>query len=748
MAEYLSEEELFTQPKDTGYLAETDLFTPVGGIRPEKQNKGIAGDLGTSLKRGVETIPGMITGLADLPFALALGKRPVGAAADFAGEVTGFRPSRWAEEANKEYSPGYQQAQQDLNAVWEDPNTSGLDVAKEYLKNPAYIANQVVESLPSMAVGGVAAKGVMGAGKLATIALPAAEEAVAAQGIRQGAGYLERKLAERAVSKLTPMASPEAIAAAQTGARETAVAISGGVGEGLVQAGQSLNQAKGEDQRKNAIAALGSGVIDAVIGAGAGKIAQKLGLETAETAMVKAFDGSIKEELTGIAKLGRAGRIAGGGASEGILQELPQSAQEAVWQNYADGKPLWEGVPRQAIEGALAGFAMGAGANVVGGKVSPPTDPQVDATTAKVQETIINNLTPDGVTPTITPEGKVVLEDKVAGTKTEATAEDLAKAFALNEPVKGAKVTQVEQTPEVLQARVDELSAKPNRTVEETKELDIKGAQLDEIYAQELDNETKQTTTPITEGAGMGAVRPQQVGDVAVLPAERRGNSSNGREVPGSVPSSDGVDQRTPQLRGVDANQTQGQMPGVEAPATDLGAGLPFGGAASAVGAGSQEAANVAAPGEVTQPVPPAVDGLYSDPGSPEYQEVQNVAEDVAKGTTYRGSTDYQGGPVHQFVTEDGKNFSVQGEPTKQAVKESYDRMVANWARYKPDGSLYSVSEEKKKNPYTPEQLAKVKIPDFNLYGENAFKDINAEQALKIIDEDQALYEKIRECVG
>ncbi|WP_180288414.1 LPD38 domain-containing protein [Delftia sp. 60] len=53
--------------------------------------------------------------------------------------------------------------------------------------------------------------------------------------------------------------------------------------------------------------------------------------------------------------------------SEAVLQELPQSAQEQMWQNYAEGKPLMEGVARAGTEGAIAGGVMGAGANVSGG---------------------------------------------------------------------------------------------------------------------------------------------------------------------------------------------------------------------------------------------------------------------------------------------------------------------------------------------------------------------------------------------
>ncbi|MDR2333743.1 MAG: hypothetical protein LBE61_09690 [Burkholderiaceae bacterium] len=47
---------------------------------------GTASDLAKSLKVGVQRLPGMATGLADLPFALANGSRPITKAAEAVGE--------------------------------------------------------------------------------------------------------------------------------------------------------------------------------------------------------------------------------------------------------------------------------------------------------------------------------------------------------------------------------------------------------------------------------------------------------------------------------------------------------------------------------------------------------------------------------------------------------------------------------------------------------------------------------------
>ena len=130
----------------------------------KKQNKGIAGDLATDIKRGVEQLPGIATGLADIPVAAVTGKPLVGQAADALGGITGFAPSKWAKEAEAEYSPGRQAAKQNVDQAWEQNKTPFADaaggdfngigqIAKSYIQNPQHLVGSVVESLPSMVVG-------------------------------------------------------------------------------------------------------------------------------------------------------------------------------------------------------------------------------------------------------------------------------------------------------------------------------------------------------------------------------------------------------------------------------------------------------------------------------------------------------------------------------------------------------------------------------------------------------------------
>ena len=300
---------------------------------------GTVSDLGKSLKAGVQRLPGMATGLADLPFALAAGARPFTKAADALGEATGFQPGKWADET--QFSQGYEDSKKAVDAAWKDGKAS--DIAGAYLSNPGYTANQVVESLPSMFAGGFGAKALVGVGRVAGVGADAAA-GTAAKAATPG-------LVARAVGE------------------KWAAPVAGGIGEGAVTAGQQMANYQGDDQQKGAVAALGAGVGTGLIGGVTGRLANKMGFDTAETALANLGSGA---RANAPASLKR--RVLGGMVSEGVLQELPQSAQEQMWQNFADGKPLMEGVARAGTEGALAGMVMGAGANLRGPGAQPTND--------------------------------------------------------------------------------------------------------------------------------------------------------------------------------------------------------------------------------------------------------------------------------------------------------------------------------------------------------------------------------------
>ncbi|MGB4062536.1 MAG: PLxRFG domain-containing protein [Azonexus sp.] len=286
------------------------------------------GDLLKGLKRGVQQVPGSMTGLVDIPGALLLGDRYADKAADIMGDMTGFKPGKWAKET--ELSPGAQAAQQELDAAWKKSGADRLGTAlltnhadlpaawdqanlteagKAIIQNPGASLMNVVESVPSMLVGGAIGKGLNVAAKMAPV-------------------------------------------------------LAGAAGEGLVTAGQQMDQTDPTvDPRMAAATSLATGAGTAMIAGVGGKVAQKLGLEDIQTAMAGG-----RAEAAG---RGAAARIGGGAASE-AGQEALQSGQEQAWQNFAEDKPLGQGVIRGAVEGAIAGAVMGGGANLLPSRPPQP----------------------------------------------------------------------------------------------------------------------------------------------------------------------------------------------------------------------------------------------------------------------------------------------------------------------------------------------------------------------------------------
>ncbi len=82
---------------------------------------------------------------------------------------------------------------------------------------------------------------------------------------------------------------------ARTVGEKWAAPVAAGMGEGVVTAGQQMEQATGENQQRNALAALGAGALTGAIGVGAGRVANRPGLETAETAMANIGTGATAE---------------------------------------------------------------------------------------------------------------------------------------------------------------------------------------------------------------------------------------------------------------------------------------------------------------------------------------------------------------------------------------------------------------------------------------------------------------------
>lgn len=339
---------LFDDMEPQGSQASSGLFDD---LEAPRRNTGLAGDLGTDLKRGVQQLPGIVTGLLDIPVAAVTGRRMVSEGYDEIGKLTGFQPSKWAEEARQEYSPQRQAAQAEIDQVWEDGTAT--EIAGAYMSNPGYVAGKVVESLPQMAAGGLAGRAVLGAAR--------------------GAGLLT--------------------APATAGQAARQAALGAGIGEGAVIAGGTMEQIDDSvDARRAAAASLGAGVIGGALGGMGSRVAQRAGLIDAEGALAGGIQRSASEAP------GLTRRMTGGAITEGLLEELPQSVQEQMWQNWAEQNPLMEGAARAGVEGTLAGSALGAGINVIPrGQSTAQTDQSAEGTAPEEQP---GTAGPDLIQPT------------------------------------------------------------------------------------------------------------------------------------------------------------------------------------------------------------------------------------------------------------------------------------------------------------------------------------------------------------
>lgn len=143
--------------------------------------------------------------------------------------------------------------------------------------------------------------------------------------------------------------------------------LAAALGEGVMGAGSAAEQYRSESESglltaKQAFASVGSGAGTALFGAAGGRLAQKLGVGDIDTALIQ--KGMSPADAAALQR-GFASAVARAGVGEGVFEELPQSVQEQMWQNWTNNRPLGEGVGKAAAQGLLAGLAMGGGFQAV-----------------------------------------------------------------------------------------------------------------------------------------------------------------------------------------------------------------------------------------------------------------------------------------------------------------------------------------------------------------------------------------------
>ncbi|ATG94678.1 hypothetical protein CQB05_12110 [Paracidovorax citrulli] len=289
------------------------------GEEPKRGLKGWGQDIAATAVKGAIAIPEAAVGLADI---LTGGR--VGKFLENEGGAVGFRPKQTREIVNDWHSDATKEAQRKFQEA-----DGIVDKAVTAVQNPSLVVASVGESIPTMIGGGAIGRGLLAATRLG-----------------------------------------------QMGAKGAALA--GAAGEGLTMAGSQAEQIRQETPDglltpSQAGLAAATGAVGGAVGAVGGRIAQRLGIGDAETMLAQGRSGMARQfadEAAGAAvnplqqqavkSIPR--HVIEGAIAEGLLEELPQSVAEQIFQNVALDKPWYDQVDSAIVLGALSGGAMGAGA--------------------------------------------------------------------------------------------------------------------------------------------------------------------------------------------------------------------------------------------------------------------------------------------------------------------------------------------------------------------------------------------------
>lgn len=301
----------------------------VTSVDPKRSLTDYARDVAATAVKGAIAVPEAIVGLADIQTGGRVGKF-----LENEGGAVGFRPKQAKELVNDWHSDATKEAQRKFQAA-----DGIVDKTVTAIQNPSLIATAVGESLPSMGLGGVAARGLMTATKLGQMGAKGARLASGAgEGLVMGGSAAEQIRQETPDGLLTPGQS--ALAAA------TAV-VGGGFG---VLGGKVASR-------------LGIGDVDTMIAQGAKGMADEASAAAARTASNPLV---LQQAAKGIPR-----RVIEGAIAEGFLEELPQSVAEQVFQNVALGKDWLQDVDAAAVMGVLSGGLMGGAASGYHGMRQP-----------------------------------------------------------------------------------------------------------------------------------------------------------------------------------------------------------------------------------------------------------------------------------------------------------------------------------------------------------------------------------------
>ena len=290
-----------------------------------------AKDLGVEFIKGGVSVGQGVVGLADLA---------TGGAAGSALSKIGYDSARTNEAINSLHSDNYLQGQRAVEEAGKLSDTDEWENARNtvgaLIDNPMQAVGSAVESIPMMLPG-------MGlqAGIAKKAALLGAEKIAGGVALDAAGNKIITAAGQEAANKAILAATPKIITA-------------GAAMEGTQQAGSLADTAQqsGKDWSDYAAPAVVSGIADALIAKGSGKllgdVATSVITRNARNGLEKGIEGNM------------AGRFLKGAAEEGLAEELPQSWQEQVMQNKAMGEQnQWKGTGAAGVQGAVAGALMG-----------------------------------------------------------------------------------------------------------------------------------------------------------------------------------------------------------------------------------------------------------------------------------------------------------------------------------------------------------------------------------------------------
>ncbi len=150
-----------------------------------------------------------------------------------------------------------------------------------------------------------------------------------------------------------------------TAAKAMSPQLAAALGEALITAGGNVSQITqaNEDHgitAKQAMLATGSAGLTGIISLASGNLQRKLGIDDVDVLLAGG------KSTRGAALKNPAVKTALSAFFEGVVEELPQSAQEQISNNIAEGKPWNDGLDDAAAMGLLSGMAMGLGGGAGG----------------------------------------------------------------------------------------------------------------------------------------------------------------------------------------------------------------------------------------------------------------------------------------------------------------------------------------------------------------------------------------------